>query len=764
MKTPLASTFELPPKAHLVDAPADRPRPRIGGSSLFLLQDKAEARRALALLIEPGAVFELRCLDAKLDGNRYKSGVVSGYFDNADAAVESLAKLVSAKGCYLTLNPVEPALLARCANRLDYADKGATTGDQHIGCRRWLLIDVDADRPSGISATDAEKEIARKTARTIYKLLKDQGWPDPVIADSGNGVHLLYRVDLPADDGGLLKSILAGLADYFDGDGAKVDRTVFNAARIVRLYGTRACKGDNTDDRPHRMAKLVKVPAVVEVVSEDQLRAFVAKLQPPTTETKVAASGSANGSASVTAKRNGSFDLDGFLTRYGVAVKDTATEPDGTRKLLLANCPFNSDHVDGEAAVFQGADGKLGFNCFHNTCADKHWQDFRNHFEPNRTNSAPPVATAELPAAKSALPPWTDGAAFCASEIVTPPEVIHGVLHQACKMVIGGSSKAKKTWLLLHLALAVSAGRKWLNFETTKGRVLFVNFELPTFAMQARLRAIARSLGIEILPDTLTVWNLRGHAAPYDVLLPMITEAAKVCGFSLIILDPSYKLLGDADENSASDIARLLNELERLTVNTGAAIAFTAHFAKGNASGKEAQDRISGSGVFARDPDAIMVCTALEAADGYAVESILRTLPPQPPFAIRWQYPTFALADDLDPADLKQSAKATKPTPTAEQVLALFTTNTSEPRAALLSAVELRALFDLRGWNRTAAPAVRDQLVAKGSLKVHHGAHNTKLTGLPPMVDAYTKQQAEADTILEQPALKVRKPKRHQRK
>lgn len=373
-------------------------------------------------------------------------------------------------------------------------------------------------------------------------------------------------------------------------------------------------------------------------------------------------------------------------------------------------------------------------------------------------------SAAEVKATKDGLPPWTDAAAFCASEIETPPEIIHGILHKLCKLVIGGSSKARKSWLLLHLALAVSAGRKWLNFETTKARVLFVNLELPTFAIHSRLNAIARNLGIEVLPDTLTLWNLRGFAASYEVLLPMITTAAKACGFGLIILDPSYKLLGDCDENSASDIARLLNALERLTVDTGAAIAFSAHFAKGNASGKEAQDRISGSGVFARDPDAIMVCTALETPDAYAVESILRTLPPQPPFAIRWQYPAFSVADDLDPADLKQSARSTKPTPTAEQVLQLFSGDTSKPRTALLSAVELRSMFDLRGWNRTAAPAVRDRLVAQGSLKVHHGAHNVKLTGLPQVVDAYTKQQAEVDTILEQPALAVRKPTTKRRK
>jgi hypothetical protein len=356
----------------------------------------------------------------------------------------------------------------------------------------------------------------------------------------------------------------------------------------------------------------------------------------------------------------------------------------------------------------------------------------------------PETDNGESPGVES-LPPWTDAAAFCASPIETPPEIIKNILHRGCKLVIGGHSKARKSWMLLDLALAVSAGAQWLGkFETTKAKVLFVNFELPAWAIQKRLREIAAARGIQIAADALTLWNLRGHVAPYHVLLPQINERARGHNFGIVILDPSYKLLGDADENSAADIALLLNAFEKLAADTGAALAFTAHFAKGNASYKEALDRISGSGVFARDPDSILVFTALQTADAYAVEAILRTLPPQPPFAIRWEFPVFRFAEDLDPSDLKQASRAGKPTPTPEQVLELFEDNIKNPRAALLSTVELRARFDANGWDRIAAPAVRDRLVAEGKLKVYHGAHNAKLTGLPHVVDAYAKQQHPA--------------------
>jgi hypothetical protein len=245
---------------------------------MTVLFDEAGVRKTLARIIKSGAVFEVRALDAELRGSR-RTDTVSGYFDNVDACLSELEKLTTAKGIYFTFNPVNAALLARRENRLAYAEKNAATNDQHILQRRWLLLDVDADRPSGISASDSEKEAAHKKAREIHDYLKGLGWPLPVAADSGNGYHLLYRVDLPCDDGKLLEQLLAALATRFDGDGAKLDRSVHNPSRIVRLYGGRAAKGDNTEERPHRMSKILLSPLLKKVTAE-QLQALVDELQP----------------------------------------------------------------------------------------------------------------------------------------------------------------------------------------------------------------------------------------------------------------------------------------------------------------------------------------------------------------------------------------------------------------------------------------------------------------------------------------------------
>jgi hypothetical protein len=112
--------------------------------------------------------------------------------------------------------------------------------------------------------------------------------------------------------------------------------------------------------------------------------------------------------------------------------------------------------------------------------------------------------------------------------------------------------------------------------------------------------------------------------------------------------------LGIADENSATDITALLNMVDTVATTTGAAVVLAGHFAKGNASAKETIDRISGSGVFARDPDSLVVFTRHEAEGAFVVEMILRNLPPVEPFVVKWQYPLFLRENSLDPTRLKQ--------------------------------------------------------------------------------------------------------------
>jgi hypothetical protein len=227
--------------------------------SLF---DAAEVERTISHVCLPGAVFEVRALDAKLEGF-WREGTVSGYFDNVADLVGALPYVLSARGIYLTLNPVNPALHARAFNRFKLlGQRDPVTSDTDILRRRWLPIDCDAVRPSGISSSDDEHEAAIARAAMIRATLAAEGWPEPILADSGNGGHLLYAVDLPANDDGYVQQCLAALAKRFDDDRVVIDQAVFNPARIWRLYGTLAAKGDHTRDRPHRMSRIIDAPTL----------------------------------------------------------------------------------------------------------------------------------------------------------------------------------------------------------------------------------------------------------------------------------------------------------------------------------------------------------------------------------------------------------------------------------------------------------------------------------------------------------------------
>jgi hypothetical protein len=222
--------------------------------------DEAEILRALRVFVVPGDVAELRALGVTSPDYR-RPHIVSGYYDDLEVMARDAAAVAPrAKGAYFTLNPVDHALLARSYNRCRPVDHEALTSDPNIVRRRWLPVDLDPVRPAEVSASEEEHAAALERARTIFRFLRAEGWPDPVIADSGNGAHLVYPIDLPRDDGGRVERVLKTLAFRFDDERVAVDTTTHNPARIWKLYGTPARKGDSILDRPHRLARLLHIP------------------------------------------------------------------------------------------------------------------------------------------------------------------------------------------------------------------------------------------------------------------------------------------------------------------------------------------------------------------------------------------------------------------------------------------------------------------------------------------------------------------------
>lgn len=256
------------------------------------------------------------------------------------------------------------------------------------------------------------------------------------------------------------------------------------------------------------------------------------------------------------------------------------------------------------------------------------------------------------------LPPILDGQDILSTPAEIPPDIIEGLLQRGAKMVLGGASKTYKTWMQLDLGISVATGTTWLGqFQTKRGRVLYINLEIQSGNFAKRIHTICDQQQVKLDRGHFLVWNLRGHAADLSRLMPQLLKGIGEQHFDLIILDPVYKLLGARDENKAGDIASLLNEIESLAVETGAAVAFGAHYSKGNQAGKEVIDRIGGSGVFARDPDTILNFTRHEEEDCFTVDATLRNHPPIKPFVVRWSFPLMIVDNLLDPTRLKQQGR-----------------------------------------------------------------------------------------------------------
>jgi hypothetical protein len=310
-----------------------------------LAPDRAEILRSLQLLVAPGEIFEVRAI-------KTKKATVSGYFDDLERAADLAFDLgddphVSAPAVYVTLNPCLPPLLSRAVNQLKPFAQ-VTTQDGEIVRRIWLLLDFDPVRPAGISSTDQEHELALARAEACREYLSTQGWPEPVSADSGNGGHLLYRIDLPNDAASteLVKRVLQALAAKFDDASVTLDQSVFNASRICKLYGTPCRKGDSTPERPHRLAAIQwNGQATFEVVSREQLEAIADQATPD----------------SNSQPESQSDVITEVLKRLQVI--ENGPYKNGTR--YIVTCPYGSEH---DAGVFVFPNSPIGFDCLHTGC------------------------------------------------------------------------------------------------------------------------------------------------------------------------------------------------------------------------------------------------------------------------------------------------------------------------------------------------------------------------------------------------------------
>lgn len=238
-------------------------------------------------------------------------------------------------------------------------------------------------------------------------------------------------------------------------------------------------------------------------------------------------------------------------------------------------------------------------------------------------------------------------------------ELIQGVLRVGHKMLISGPSKAGKSFLLMELCIAIATGGEWLGFPCKKGRVFYINLEIDPNSCITRFLKIYNALGITDTNDmkNIDIWNLRGHAVPLDELVPNLIKRTKDRHYDAIILDPIYKVI-TGDENNASEMAKFCNQFDRICTETGCAAIYCHHHSKGAQGSKRAMDRASGSGVFARDPDAQLDIIQLELTEeqksklqdqnitAWRVESSLREFPNIVPVNMWFVHPIHLVDED----------------------------------------------------------------------------------------------------------------------
>lgn len=327
--------------------------------------DEKEIRKTISILKPERQLFEIRVLC----GNK---ATFSGYFKDADILISELAK-ENFQDCnaYITLNHLNPACYDRTQRDCFVKNPKATTSDNDVEGFEWLMIDLDPKRPTGTSSTDAQIDSAKRVGNEIYRFMKGIGFNSPISGFSGNGVHLLYRVNLKNDSERkkLLEKSLKVLNMLFSTDEIDVDMKNFNPSRICKLYGTLAQKGSNTKERPHRMSRIIGNPCKIKVNDVEYLKKLCSLYPEPEKPSRY------------NSYSPEQFDLEDWMSKYGIGYRK-AGYSDGA-KYILDCCPFDSNHKGKDACIFQSRSGAIGFHCFHNSCSDKRWQDVRMLYEPD---------------------------------------------------------------------------------------------------------------------------------------------------------------------------------------------------------------------------------------------------------------------------------------------------------------------------------------------------------------------------------------------
>lgn len=582
--------------------------------------DEQQLRKGLAALHPDGEIFEIRMISG--DGKTN----YSGYFRDGDTLMGELKKIdLRGFNIYTTINEVNPACYDRAQR--DHFVKNAknTTSDGDIRRIRYLFIDLDPKRPAGVSSSDEELQHAKDLGNKVFVFMRDMGFYAPLTAYSGNGIHLLYRIDLTNSEHErkLVQNCLNTLAVLFSNETVDIDVKTCNPSRICKLYGTVAQKGNDSKDRPHRMSCVVGTVLPLEITDSAYLYKLTELLPKEPEKPQRYNNFSPR-----------DFDLPDWMDKHGLRYREF--DYSGGKKYVLDCCPFDPSHKGKDAAVFQMSSGAIGFHCFHNSCAGKTWRDLRIKLDPeayekrdqwlearmyrNYNRNVPPAQHIEE---KQGSPVF-----YTADDVFSMPEAeesfvrtgttiidrkMRGLRKGAVSLVSGLRSSAKSTLLSQWALNAVNDGFNVGFFSGELSPRKFFQWINQQAAGKGRVEASEKWEGYYTVPRT-TQQRISGwlgkrfflynneYGNDFSAILEQFSQKIESDKLDLLILDNLMAFnISSLSESKWEAQTAFVWKLHDLAQRTNTHIVFVAHPRK--AMGFLRLDDISGSADLANAAD-----------------------------------------------------------------------------------------------------------------------------------------------------------------
>ena len=466
------------------------------------------------------------------------ASMVTGYFRN----YEKLAQLALAidteyepEAVYVLLNQCSDNLYARSADCLHAAKEESCTDDNNILNYMNFLVDIDPVREKGISTTDDEHQTSLDAAEVIKKDLVLLGWPEPLMGDSGNGAHLIYKINFPStkETSGLIQDVLEALSAKYSNDKIEIDTSVYNPARITKLYGTHARKGSSIDERPHRLAKIISIPENPQTVPIELLKQLADELpnDPQNNQSKI--------EPDLDTEQN--FNLKAYLNHYNVEI--VKVTPYGNSTLYcLKKCVFDPSHINNDSAIGQKQNGELYYQCFHKSCKRRTWEEARKKISGDDKLSPfmknilfDPHLGKLVSKDRNKIFSATD---LSSEEIKSIKYAVYGVVTEGASLLCG-KPKMGKSFAALDIAISIVNGDKVFGcIDVEQGSVLYLALEDSKQRLKERLIKIQ---GHDRFPGNLhfaTHWD-RIDQGGLEKLADAINE---ISDLKLVIIDTLAKI------------------------------------------------------------------------------------------------------------------------------------------------------------------------------------------------------------------------------